>query len=75
MTAAAAAAAAMATGLGVGLDKQQVVFRETWHLLPCKHQVRPSMPLASSNSSPRGSNVGNATNWGIGRKIAVQVST
>jgi hypothetical protein len=66
----------MATGLGVGLDKQQVVSPEIRHLLPHRHQVRLStMPLASSSSSPKGSNVGSATNWGTGRKTAVQVST
>jgi hypothetical protein len=77
MTAAAGAAAAMATGLGIGLDEQQVVSPEIRHLLPRRHQVRLStMPLASSSSSsPKGSNVGSATNWGTGRKTAVQVST
>jgi hypothetical protein len=74
--AAAAAAAAMAIRLGVGLDEQQVVSLGTRHLPPRKCQVRLSMPRASSSSSsPRGSNVESATNWGIGRKIAVQVST
>jgi hypothetical protein len=34
------------------------------------------MPHASSSSSsPKGSNAKSATNWGIGRKTAVQVST
>jgi hypothetical protein len=77
MTAAAAAAAAMSAGLGVGLDEQQVVSPEIRHLLPRKHQVRLStMPRASSSSSSsKGSNVKSATNWGIGRKTDVQVST
>jgi hypothetical protein len=73
---AAAAAAAMATRPGVGLNEQEeVVSLGTLCLLLRRRQIRPLTLRASSSSSPRGLNLESATNWAIGRKIAVQVST
>jgi hypothetical protein len=46
----------------------------TRHLHPRRPQARFSALHVSSSSSPRGSNVGNATNWATGQKTAVQVS-
>jgi hypothetical protein len=50
------------------------VFLGTRHHRLHRHQARFSARNASSSSSPRGSNVGNATQWATGRKTAVQVS-